>query len=87
MTNEKHTDEKEHIRSELSKLTYEKAINNITNRINHAKDKGIDILADLNAGDKKPSSVREDLENIIPNNLDHFSMQNSNKNEPVMKYT
>ena len=87
MANEKHTDEKEHIRSELSKLTYEKAINNITNRINHAKDKGIDILADLNAGDKKPSSVREDLENIIPNNLDHFSMQNSNKNEPVMKYT
>ena len=68
-------------------MTYEKAINNITNRINHAKDKGIDILADLTAGEKKPSSVQEDLENIIPNNFDNFSTKNSNRNEPVMKYT
>ena len=68
-------------------MTYEKAINNITNRINHAKDKGIDILADLNAGEKKPSSVQENLENIIPNNFDNFSTKNSNRNEPVMKYT
>ena len=90
MANEKHKDEKEHIRSELSKLTYEKAINNITNRINHAKDKGIDLLTDL--GGKKPSSVKEDLENIpvIPNNFENVSMQSplySNNNEPVMKYT
>ena len=71
LTNEKHIekDDMEHIRSELSKLTYEKAINNITNRIDHAKDNRIDPLADLKVKENQSTSVQEDLENIIPNNF------------------
>ena len=81
--NHQEKDEKEQIRSELSKLTYEKAINNITNRINLAKENGIDILAD--------PPIQENLENIpvIPNDLGNVSIEykRGNKNEPVMKYT